>query len=300
MKILKKMCLIGGLCIFAIGVLAGCGGEEPATAQEDVSEVETAPEEEAETGEQEPAETAHEEEEVSEIAEDGEEDAEAGSETESAEKLYDLFGAYDEIREADGLPTEVPIGPIEEIHKLIRAYNANEDIKEVSLERQDYENASVSYMEELQEGEPIEYTCLVGEKESGAPIVMYINTEKGIYYVGTASGKSADGVGTVYYNVKRDDATGLMEYYAYYGMWLEGKSVDAGSVIHVYDEIVSGTGEDEGKLVSRLSAYLIDQNGSAYQFYDVYNNEGGREMETSEGEFEEYKATIPEWELGEY
>lgn len=314
----KTLLLIGGGVVaaavvigIAIGVSRIGGGAEPSvhyassdsntedTADQPESmEADTALNEETEIGEQEPAQTVHEE--ASETVEDGAKDAETGREVESARKLYDLLAAYDEIHEADGIFIEIPNGPITIIQKLMRTYNAEEDIKAVSLAWGDYEDASIRYMDELQEGEPMEYTYLAGETESGEPIILYINTEKGIYYVGTASGKLADGIGTVYYNVKIDELTGLVDYYAYDGMWMQGRPVDAGEVIHVYDEIVSGTGEDEGKLVSRCSAYWIDQNGRVYQFYDVYNNEGGREMETSEGDFEEYESMIPTWELGEY
>lgn len=217
-----------------------------------------------------------------------------------AKKLYDLLAEYDALRVEDGHDNYmeiIPEGPVSEINWLMRRYNAGEDIAEVSLEWERFEQAAIYYMDQLQREGSLEYTYPAGVTEDGDDIVLYVNTERSIYYIGTApSGSSGMGLyhGTVYYDVKVDDVTGLIDFCVYDGLLADGKPSDVGEMIHVVDEI----DDHDGRLESATNAYCVDQNGNAITFYDIYNNEGGRWAEESFGEYED--DLVPEWEFGEY
>ncbi len=213
-----------------------------------------------------------------------------------AQDLYNLFSNYNEIKEEDGLAaiSDIPAGPVEEIYRLIRSYHAGDDVAEVSLAWERYGQAPIYYMGQLQREEPVECTCYAGDTEDGESIVVYINTARSIYYVGETPLESSGMYnGTVYYDVTVDETTGMVDFYVYKGLWYEGEPGDVGDMIHVVDEI----SDSNGKLESATNAYCVDQNGNALTFYDIYNNEGGRRVEASNGRYE--KDLVPEWEFGE-
>lgn len=300
--------VVVGIAVIMIWQSSGTKGESEQAAEEPVEREETAEAKEENT--QNMAKEAAAEPVIDETgtndaeAENGSdvpEDEEAESvEEKKAKKLYDLLAEYDALRTEDGLDNYmeiIPEGPVSEINWLMRRYNAGDDIVEISLEWERFEQAAIYYMNQLQKEEPLEYTYLAGETEDGDDIVLYINTERSIYYIGTApSGSSGMELyhGTVYYDVKVNDVTGLIDFCIYDGLLADGKPSDVGEMIHVVDEI----NDHDGRLESATNAYCVDQNGNAITFYDIYNNEGGRWAEESEGEYD--TDLVPEWEFGEY
>ena len=219
----------------------------------------------------------------SEEAEEEEKQRYEGNEK-RARELYDLLCNSDEEEDFSG-------GPIEDIYKLFRCYNSGEDIKELSLTE---ENDVIDYILKLQDGVSLEETYLIKDTEEGEETLIYINTEKSIYCVSEDTGFGEVKDVTLYYDVKVDNLTGLTDYWIYDGLMAQGKADDAGTFVHIYDEILSA----EKRITSETDAYVVDQSNQAFQFYDIYNNEGGRRMEEVRGRFDEH--SIPEWEFGEY
>ncbi len=296
----KGLTAIVGAAVAIVGIAAITlwqGKEKAATEAAQTAEAQRLEAEEAEKkrAEEEKAARESEEAEISEEDEKPEAATEALSETAEGEgakpaeeqkyegdvrKARELYGLLCDFGEEEGFSG----GPIENIYKLFRCHNSGEDIKGVAL-KDEYD--VISYIVKLQDGAPIEETYLVEETESGKGTLFYINTKDSIYCV------RKDTEGTIYYDVKADEFTGLIDYWVYDGLLYEEGVGDVGTFAHIYDEIVS----DGATMTSERDAYVIDQSNRAFQIYDIYNDGDGRRMEEAEGRFDEF--SIPEWEFEE-